>query len=425
MRTRYLLNLVTLLAAILGAVDSTFLTLEHFKPELADYCSSSGCGVLVNGDYGHVGPIPVAVFGLSMYLALIALCVLRHRSLVGIMRADLVDAVAPAANQAVPAGVSGSATQVAAPVAEAPEQPQRSAGMRAGLGRLDVAMLALTGLGFGISWWLQWVSLFVVVAFCPFCFTSAILESVIFLLVVRDCIATYVEVTGEVKMLVAITSFVALMLTLTAAPRLWQQINKAHTIQRGPAVGPVGGVVRVDPSLLMAPGAPEEGSPGAKVTIVEFADYQCPACKKAGNEIRTFMTTHGNSCRFIFRNFPIPKHQWGMPAAQAALAAGAQGKFWQMHDYLYDHQDDMSARTFKASSFETFAGAVGLNVDQFKHDMASDVYRKQAESDRNAALQAGVRNTPTFFVIRADRTVVQAIGVTQLQHELSQLNVGN
>src|SRR5271154_7108858 len=95
----------------------------------------------------------------------------------------------------------------------------------------------------------------------------------------------------------------------------------------------------VNPAILVHSDS-HQTNPGAKVTVVEFGDYQCPACEAAYPITKEVLANYGNKINFVFRNFPLPQHANAEVAAEAAEAANAQGKFWEMHDKLYDTQND-------------------------------------------------------------------------------------
>ena len=102
--------------------------------------------------------------------------------------------------------------------------------------------------------------------------------------------------------------------------------------------------------------------------------------------------------RVVFRNFPLPGHEHAREAALAAEAAGLQDKFWEMHDTLYREQETWSKAPNARELFESYAGTIGLNVDQFKKDMDSDKVRERIDSDRALADSLGIKVTPTLFI---------------------------
>jgi protein-disulfide isomerase len=136
------------------------------------------------------------------------------------------------------------------------------------------------------------------------------------------------------------------------------------------------------------------GPPNAPVTLVEYGDYECPDCAAAFPIVKRLQATLGERLRFVFRNFPQNSiHPHASVAAQAALAAGAQGRFWPMHDVLYAHQ-----KTLADHSMDEFALRVGLEIYKFNADLASERFARHVREDYEGGEASGVRGTPTFFV---------------------------
>jgi len=140
------------------------------------------------------------------------------------------------------------------------------------------------------------------------------------------------------------------------------------------------------------------GNPDAPVTLEEFADFQCPPCSQFAPFAEELLREYDSRLRVVFRNFPLPGHEHAREAALAAEAAGLQGKFWEMHDTLYREQTAWSTAPNTRELFESYAGTLGLNVDQFKNDMDSDKARERVDSDRALADFLGVKVTPTLFI---------------------------
>jgi protein-disulfide isomerase len=140
------------------------------------------------------------------------------------------------------------------------------------------------------------------------------------------------------------------------------------------------------------------GNPDAPVTLEEFADFQCPPCSQFAPFAEELLREYDSRLRVVFRNFPLPGHEHAREAALAAEAAGLQGKFWEMHDTLYREQEAWSKAPNARELFESYAGTLGLNVDQFKNDMDSDKARERVDSDRALADFLGVKVTPTLFI---------------------------
>ena len=137
-----------------------------------------------------------------------------------------------------------------------------------------------------------------------------------------------------------------------------------------------------------------QGPATAAVTLVQYGDYECPYTRQSTTIVRAIQQQLGDKLRFVFRNFPLTEiHPHALHAAFAAEAAAAQGKFWQMHDYIFHHQ-----HTLEDSDLEQFAEAVGLDMPQFARDMAERPYLSRIEEDLKSGIRSGVRGTPTFFI---------------------------
>nr|WP_288808421.1 thioredoxin domain-containing protein [uncultured Sphingobacterium sp.] len=137
-----------------------------------------------------------------------------------------------------------------------------------------------------------------------------------------------------------------------------------------------------------------QGNGNADVTIVEYGDYQCPHCGAAHPILKKMMAELGSQIRLVFRNFPLSEmHEYARPAALAAEAAGQQGKFWEMHDAIYENQSSLSTRLFM-----DLAERLGLDVDNFKSAMQDQSLDEKVEGDFESGMMSGVNGTPTFFV---------------------------
>lgn len=135
------------------------------------------------------------------------------------------------------------------------------------------------------------------------------------------------------------------------------------------------------------------GPNAAKVTVVEFSDFQCPACKEAEPVVEQAREKYKDQARFVYREFPLPSHQFGFIAAQAAEAAGLQGKFWEMHDKLFQISPDLSRDKLTEA-----AKALGLDVNKFTADLDSDQVRQIVLNDQSDGNNVGIEATPTFFI---------------------------
>ena len=137
-----------------------------------------------------------------------------------------------------------------------------------------------------------------------------------------------------------------------------------------------------------------EGPPDAPLTLVEYGDYQCPYCGAAYPVVKRLQKTLGKKLRFVFRNFPLTQvHPHALIAAQAAEAAALQGKFWEMHDLLFEEQ-----HLLKPEIIPLWAERTGFNLEQFGNDIEQEVVEKRIKEDRQSGIRSGVNGTPTFYI---------------------------
>jgi len=136
------------------------------------------------------------------------------------------------------------------------------------------------------------------------------------------------------------------------------------------------------------------GKTSAEITLVEYGDYECSHCGHAYPLIKKLTRDFSNDLLFVFRNFPLQQsHPYAMIAAQAAEAAGVQNKFWEMHDLIYEHQDELDE-----SNLSYFAETLNLDMDKFENDLQSQNVISKIESDFESGIRSGVNGTPTFFI---------------------------
>jgi protein-disulfide isomerase len=137
-----------------------------------------------------------------------------------------------------------------------------------------------------------------------------------------------------------------------------------------------------------------QGPTDAPVTLVQYGDYECPYTRQSTHGVRAIQQHLGSQLRFVYRNFPLTEiHPHALHSAEAAEAAAGQGKFWEMHDYIFHHQ-----HTLEDSNLHDFAKAVGLDMQQFEHAMAEHRYIPRIEADVESGEESGVQGTPTFFI---------------------------
>ncbi len=161
-----------------------------------------------------------------------------------------------------------------------------------------------------------------------------------------------------------------------------------------------GSLVIADPNLLIGQLSHMTGNKEAKVNVVEFGDYQCPACGYAAPIVKQLIEAYKTNpnVNFVFRNFPLPQHSNAMVAAEAAEAAGAQGKFWEMHEIIYSGQNDWSGSPNATEIFAGYAQKLGLDVKMFTDAVNQQKFQDVIFKDRSDGQALGINSTPTFFV---------------------------
>ena len=136
------------------------------------------------------------------------------------------------------------------------------------------------------------------------------------------------------------------------------------------------------------------GSATAPLTLLEYSDFECPFCGRATGMVAEVRAHFGDEVRYVMRHLPLPDvHPHAELAAAAAEAAGAQGRFWEMHDLLFEHQDELETEDLAG-----YAGNLGLDVERFLRDLDEDVHAERIREDVMSAECSGARGTPTFFV---------------------------
>lgn len=157
------------------------------------------------------------------------------------------------------------------------------------------------------------------------------------------------------------------------------------------------------------------GTAQAPVTVVEYGDFECPACKLAYPAVKLLIKTYGSAVRFAYRHFPLVEvHPHAELAAEAAEAAGAQGKFWPMHDLLFENQQHL-----KANQLRAYAQRLELDLSRYDYEMDDHVYLQRVREHIACGLASGVRGTPGFYVNGAPQDV--SFGFEHLMEAVRQL----
>ncbi len=160
------------------------------------------------------------------------------------------------------------------------------------------------------------------------------------------------------------------------------------------------------------------GPKDASVWLVEFSDFQCPACGQFYPVVKQLTEKYKDSIFFAYRNYPLPTHTMAMPAARAAEAAGIQGKYWEMHDALFTKQSELSTNFISSE-----AARLGLNLEQFTQDMQSTTLETSITNDIAVGDAIGISATPTFY-LNGKKLELQTIQdlVTAVENELTKKN---
>lgn len=147
------------------------------------------------------------------------------------------------------------------------------------------------------------------------------------------------------------------------------------------------------PVALQIAGAPSRGPATARLTIVEFSDFQCPFCKTGAEALNAIAKAYPKDVRVVFKQFPLESHSQAAFAAEASLAAHAQGKFWEMHDRIF-----ANPRALTEANFVAWAKEFGMDVTRFTSELSSHKYQAVVQAETKQGLDAGVEGTPTVFL---------------------------
>lgn len=178
------------------------------------------------------------------------------------------------------------------------------------------------------------------------------------------------------------------------------------------------------PRRMPLPGAQPPHSVGpanAPVTLEEFGDFQCPPCGRLHPVVQKIEKDYGDRLRFVFRHYPLQQiHKNAFTAARAAEAAGMQGRFWEMHDLIFDNQAQWAESPEPRTVFMDYARRAGLNVEKFRTDMESQAAADRVMADMQRGNSLGVSGTPTFIVNGRELPGVEALQESYLRAQIDQ-----
>lgn len=169
----------------------------------------------------------------------------------------------------------------------------------------------------------------------------------------------------------------------------------------------------VSPQLLIKSDSHKITAPNEKLTLVEFGDFQCPACSAYNNLVKQILSEKKDTLSFVFRNFPLSQHKNARVSAYAAEAAGMQGKYWEMHDKIYETQAQWSTSGNPKDIFTSFAKDLGLNESKFKSDMELPEVKTKIDEDYSDGVTLNIDSTPTFYL--NNRKVKSPNGLEELR----------
>ena len=141
-----------------------------------------------------------------------------------------------------------------------------------------------------------------------------------------------------------------------------------------------------------------KGNKDSKTLLVEYSDFQCPACGAYYPVVKKLVAEHGSEFQLAYRHFPLPQHGNAKNAAYAAEAAGSQGKFWEMHDMIFEHKNEWSEKSNAEDIFLQYASSLGLDLEKFNRDRDAETTKDKVQKSYDSAVANFINATPTFFL---------------------------
>lgn len=334
-------KLLVLIFALTGLFASVYLTWSYTSPSHTMVCLGTGCDAVRASRFAYPFGVPMPVFGLVFYTLLVVLV-----------------------------------------LAEA-HIPQRSA-------KIWGIITALAGVGVVFSAWLTYLEAFVLHAWCVWCVVQAISVLLLFLLSIGVSRTTSSQLPRARYAIVILAVLAAIPAMLYLTGRESQNMGAAP-VQPKPQQAQV---VLEGPPQLIRDTSHWTGNPKAKLTIVEFADFQCPSCGTAEKTNRVIRDQFGDKVKYVFRQFPLETiHEYAFQAAKASECAGDQSQFWPMLAMLYDHQAQLTAPDLRR-----YANMLGLDTAKFDACLEDPAVTRRIRIDIADANGLQVRATPTFFL---------------------------
>lgn len=332
---------VLMALSLLGLFDSLYLLWVYTSPSSPMVCLGGGCDAARASSYSHLGGLPLPIYGVVMY-AFLVLLVFIHPLL---------------------------------PVSYARWT--------------EYGVTLGSGVGFLSSVYLTGVEAFVLHAWCVWCVTSALSITGIFILSLVDLSRPAAPLEAAQALTVVQRNFALILFGFVVAVPSFVILTRhgSFPVTKPPSVETM-------ETHLVRPDTHFYGNPNARVTVVEFGDFVCPACRRAEESAREIREKFGDRIRFAFRQFPLMAiHPQSEKAAEASECAAQQGKFWQAVDKFYANQSDLSM-----PSLSRYAVELGLNSRKFVECLQKGEMASQVTQDEVDGRALGVHATPTFFI---------------------------
>ncbi len=333
---------LTLAVSLLGLFDSLYLLYTYTSPSRPMVCIGTGCDAVRASAYSTLWGVPMPAFGVLGY-TLLAIAIVAESLF------------------------SGTLARLA-----------------------RYAILGMTGFGFLFSLYLEYLQTFVIHAYCAWCVTSGVAMSALFALAIVNLRRAGPEPEPAAQLTRVRSLFAVSVAGLAVGvPAFYLLALHSRLAPAAPQATPVNLAER-----LVRPGSHEAGNPQAPLTVVEFADFECPVCGRGEAAARAIRSQYARQVRFVFRQFPLERiHPFAEKAAEASECAGEQGKFWEMVDKVYSRQDDLSI-----AGLERDAAELGLDRPRFSQCLTSGAMAGRVRQDAEDGRALGVRATPTFFI---------------------------
>jgi len=340
--------------SLVGLFDSVYLLWVYTSPSSPMVCLGGGCDAARASSYSHLGGLPLPIYGVVMYAFLVLLVFVHPLLPVSLARWT------------------------------------------------EYAAALVSGVGFLSSAYLTGVEAFVLHAWCVWCVLSALSITGIFILSLVDLSRPASPLEAAQALTIVQRNFALILFGFVVAVPSFVMLTRHGSF---PASKPPS--VETMETHLVRPDTHFYGNPNAKVTVVEFGDFVCPACRRAEESAREIREKFGDRIRVAFRQFPLMAiHAQAEKAAEASECAGRQGKFWQAVDKLYANQSDLSM-----PSLSRYAAEMGLDSREFVECLQKGETAPQVTQDVVDGRALGVHATPTFFI--DGRMIVGPIEYTQ------------